>query len=69
MTEGGPDGRSVRDQEGKESSVLRRPEGGEWRGQDIATSELYKAKSNAKEGIDSVKANAPTARVDDETGE
>jgi hypothetical protein len=27
------------------------------------------AKSSAMEGIDSVKANAPTARVDDETGE
>ena len=38
-------------------------------GEDIATSEMYKAKSSAKEGIDSVKSNAPTARVDDETGE
>ena len=38
-------------------------------GEDIATSELYKAKSSAKEGIGSVKANAPTARIDDDTGE
>ncbi len=38
-------------------------------GEDIATSETYKSKSSAQAGIESVKANAPTARVDDETGE
>ena len=38
-------------------------------GEDIATSETYKSKSSAAAGIASVKANAPTARIDDETGE
>jgi uncharacterized protein YegP (UPF0339 family) len=38
-------------------------------GEDIATSESYKSKSSAQAGIASVKANAPTARIDDETGE
>jgi uncharacterized protein YegP (UPF0339 family) len=38
-------------------------------GEDIATSETYKSKASAQAGIASVKANAPTARIDDETGE
>lgn len=38
-------------------------------GEDIATSETYKSKSSAQAGTASVKANAPTARVDDDTGE
>lgn len=38
-------------------------------GEDIATSETYKSKASALAGIASVKANAPTARIDDETGE
>jgi uncharacterized protein YegP (UPF0339 family) len=38
-------------------------------GEDIATSETYKSKSSAQDGIAAVKANAPSARVDDETGE
>jgi uncharacterized protein YegP (UPF0339 family) len=35
----------------------------------IATSENYASKASAKSGIDSVKANAPTAPVVDLTGE
>ena len=38
-------------------------------GQVIATSETYEKKSSAVQGIESVKKNAPDARVDDETGE
>lgn len=37
-------------------------------GETIATSERYTTKDAAKNGIESVKANA-SARVDDETGE
>lgn len=36
-------------------------------GQIIATSEAYNSKEAALNGIDSVKKNAPDARVDDET--
>jgi uncharacterized protein YegP (UPF0339 family) len=35
----------------------------------IATSETYTTKSAAHKGIDSVRANAGKARVDDEAGE
>jgi len=38
-------------------------------GQVIATSETYEKKSSAVQGIESVKKNAPDARVDDETGD
>jgi uncharacterized protein YegP (UPF0339 family) len=38
-------------------------------GETIATSERYTTKSAAKNGIESVKKNAPTARTDDATGE
>ncbi len=38
-------------------------------GQVIATSETYEKKSSAVQGIESVKKNAPGARVDDDTGE
>ena len=38
-------------------------------GEIIATSERYTTKAGAKNGIESVKTNAPTAKVDDETGE
>jgi uncharacterized protein len=38
-------------------------------GEIIATSEEYTTKAAAKNGIESVKSNAPTAKVDDETGE
>ena len=38
-------------------------------GEIIATSESYTSKSAAKNGIESVKTNAPAAKVDDETGE
>ena len=36
-------------------------------GQVIATSETYNSKESAKEGIESVRKNAPDAPVDDET--
>lgn len=38
-------------------------------GEIIATSEEYTSKASAKNGIESVKANAGSAPVDDETGE
>jgi uncharacterized protein YegP (UPF0339 family) len=36
-------------------------------GEIIATSEAYNSKSSAKNGIESVKTNAPGASVDDQT--
>jgi uncharacterized protein len=36
-------------------------------GQVIATSEVYESKESALKGIESVKANAPGADVDDQT--
>ena len=33
----------------------------------IATSEMYTTKQSCQNGIESVKENAPTARVDDKT--
>ena len=36
-------------------------------GQVIATSEAYESKASALKGIESVKRNAPTAEVDDQT--
>ena len=38
-------------------------------GQVIATSESYESKRAAEHGIESVRTNAPTATVEDETGE
>jgi uncharacterized protein len=38
-------------------------------GQIIATSEAYERKDSALNGIESVKANAATAEIDDLTGE
>jgi uncharacterized protein len=38
-------------------------------GEIIATSESYTTKAGAKNGIESVKTNAASAKVDDETGE
>jgi len=38
-------------------------------GQIIATSEAYNSKEAALNGIESVKKNAPDARVDDETAD
>ena len=38
-------------------------------GQVIATSETYERKQSALNGIESVKANAPGADVDDQTGD
>lgn len=38
-------------------------------GQIIATSESYESKQSALHGIESVKANAPGANVDDQTGD
>jgi uncharacterized protein YegP (UPF0339 family) len=38
-------------------------------GEIIATSERYTNKASAKNGIESVRENAPTASVEDETGE
>jgi uncharacterized protein YegP (UPF0339 family) len=38
-------------------------------GEIIATSERYTTKAAAKNGIESVKTNAPTAKTEDETGE
>jgi uncharacterized protein YegP (UPF0339 family) len=38
-------------------------------GQVIATSEAYERKASALNGIESVKANAPDAEVDDQTEE
>jgi uncharacterized protein len=38
-------------------------------GQVIATSEAYDSRESAVKGIDSVKANAPGAEVDDQTRE
>ena len=37
-------------------------------GQDIGRSEMYKTEAARDKGIESVKANAPEARVDDQTG-
>lgn len=37
-------------------------------GQVIATSESYESRESALKGIESVKANAPGAEVDDQTG-
>jgi uncharacterized protein len=36
-------------------------------GQVIATSEAYETKASAINGIESVKRNAPTAEIDDQT--
>jgi len=36
-------------------------------GQVIATKEAYESKASALEGIESVKRNAPTAEMDDQT--
>jgi uncharacterized protein YegP (UPF0339 family) len=36
-------------------------------GQVVATSEAYESRESALKGIDSVKANAPGAEVDDQT--
>lgn len=36
-------------------------------GEIIATSESYKTKASAENGIESVKSNAPEAKVDDQT--
>jgi hypothetical protein len=56
--------------------VIKKTSNGQYRfvlkasnGEDIATSETYKSKAGAQNGIKSVKENAGTARVDDETGE
>jgi uncharacterized protein YegP (UPF0339 family) len=38
-------------------------------GEIIATSESYTSKAAAKNGIESVKTNAPSAPISDETGE
>ena len=38
-------------------------------GEIIATSERYKSKASAKNGIESIKENAPKAPTEDETGE
>ena len=38
-------------------------------GETIATSERYTSKASAKNGIESVRKNAPDAPVDDQTGE
>jgi uncharacterized protein len=38
-------------------------------GQVIATSEAYESKASALNGIESVKTNAPTAEIDDQTTE
>jgi uncharacterized protein len=35
----------------------------------IATSEAYERKSGAINGIESVKRNAPSAEIDDQTGQ
>ncbi len=37
-------------------------------GQTIASGEGYKSKDGAKNGIDSVKKNAPKAKIEDKTG-
>lgn len=36
-------------------------------GQVIATSEAYESKASAIKGVESVKRNAPTAEIDDQT--
>lgn len=38
-------------------------------GQVIATSEIYETKAACRKGIESVRKNAPVARVEDQTGE
>jgi uncharacterized protein YegP (UPF0339 family) len=38
-------------------------------GEIIASSEEYTSKAGAKNGIESIKTNAPKAPIDDETGE
>jgi uncharacterized protein YegP (UPF0339 family) len=37
-------------------------------GQVIATSQTYESKASARNGIESVRQNAPTAQVEDQTG-
>lgn len=54
----------IRKSEGQYHFVLKAGNG-----EIIATSEHYTTKASAKNGIESVKANAPKAPVDDETGE
>jgi uncharacterized protein YegP (UPF0339 family) len=56
--------------------VIKKKPGGQYHfvlkaanGEIIATSESYTTKAAAKNGIASVKTNAPTAPTDDETGE
>ena len=55
--------------------VIKKTSNGQYRfvlhaanGEPVATSETYTTKSAAKKGIDSVKAIAAAARVDDESG-
>ena len=55
--------------------VLKRGEGGSFRfnllaanGEIIATSEAYSSKDAALAGIESVKKNAPSAELEDQTG-
>ena len=54
--------------------VLKRASNGKFRfslvatnGQIIATSEIYESKASALKGIDSLKRNAPTAQIDDQS--
>jgi uncharacterized protein len=56
--------------------VIKKKAGGQYHfvlkagnGEIIATSESYTTKAAAKNGIESVKTNAPKAPTDDETGE
>jgi uncharacterized protein YegP (UPF0339 family) len=54
--------------------VIKKNSGGQYHfvlkaanGEVIATSETYTTKDSAKDGIESVKANAPTAEIVDES--
>jgi uncharacterized protein YegP (UPF0339 family) len=54
--------------------VLKRATNGKFRftlvatnGQVIATSEIYESRASALKGIDSLKRNAPTAQLDDQS--
>jgi uncharacterized protein len=56
--------------------VLKKSDSGEYRfvlkagnGEIIATSESYKSKASAQNGIESVRENAQSTTVEDETGD
>jgi uncharacterized protein YegP (UPF0339 family) len=65
--QGGSNGRQVRTEEGSSGKYHFNLVAAN--GQVIATSETYEHKQSALSGIESVKKNAPSAEVDDQTGD